>query len=295
MGTIKKRVKRRLPLVFIFLFLLVGIAIFIYPKVSNWLSVYTSRVEIGSYNDAVKKMDTSQIEALEKKAKDYNEALAKKDTQALSVINYEALLTVTDAIGYIDIPKINIYLPIFHDMSDEVLQKGVGHMEGTSLPVGGKSTHAVLPAHTGLPSAELFTDLDKMELGDVFYIHVLGKVLAYKVDQIKVVLPEDDSDIQIIEGEDYVTLLTCTPYGINDHRLLVRGTRIPYEEKSKEITATPPTQNDDKEQLPVEVIATIAAIIVATIVIAIILLILFLPVGKKSKNKEKASKEKQKS
>ena len=146
MGTIKKRVKRRLPIVFIFLFLLVGIAIFMYPKVSNWLSVYTSRVEIGSYNNAVKEMDNSQIEALEKKANDYNEALARKDTQTLSVINYEALLTVTDAIGYVDIPKINIYLPIFHDMSDEVLQKGVGHMEGTSLPVGGKSTHAVLPA-----------------------------------------------------------------------------------------------------------------------------------------------------
>lgn len=295
MVTIKKRVKRRLPLVFIFLFLLVGIAIFMYPKVSNWLSVYTSRVEIGSYNNAVKEMDNSQIEALEKKANDYNEALAKKDTQALSVINYEALLTVTDAIGYVDIPKINIYLPIFHDMSDEVLQKGVGHMEGTSLPVGGKSTHAVLPAHTGLPSAELFTDLDKMELGDVFYIHVLGKVLAYKVDQIKVVLPEDDSDIQIVEGEDYVTLLTCTPYGINDHRLLVRGTRIPYEEEAKEIATTPPTQDDGEEQLPVEVIVTIAVIVLAIIIIAIILLILFLPVGKERKNKKRASKEKQKS
>lgn len=291
MGTIKKRVKRRLPLVFIFLFLLVGVAIFMYPKVSNWLSVYTSRVEIDSYNSAVKEMDNSQLEALEKNAQDYNEALAKKDTQALSVINYEALLTVTDAIGYVDIPKINIYLPIFHDMSDEVLQKGVGHMEGTSLPVGGKSTHAVLPAHTGLPSAELFTDLDKMELGDVFYIHVLGKVLAYKVDQIKIVLPEDDSDIQIVEGEDYVTLLTCTPYGINDHRLLVRGTRIPYEEKAEEIVTTPPTQNDEEEQLPVEVIVTTAIIVLSVVVIVIILLILFLPVGRKRKNKEKASKE----
>lgn len=295
MGTIKKRVKRRLPLVFIFLFLLVGVAIFMYPKISNWLSVYTSRVEIGSYNNAVKEMDNSQLEALEKNANDYNEALANNDTQALSVINYQALLTVTDAIGYVDIPKINIYLPIFHDMSTEVLEKGVGHMTGTSLPVGGESTHAVLPAHTGLPSAELFTDLDKMELGDIFYIHVLGKVLAYKVDQIKVVLPEDDSDIQIVKGEDYVTLLTCTPYGVNDHRLLVRGTRIPYEEKSEEIAATPPVQDDEEEQLPVEVIISIYATIFAAVVIIIILLILFLPVGKKRKNKEKVSKEKPKS
>ncbi len=288
MGTIKKRVKRRLPLVFIFLFLLVGIAIFMYPKVSNWISVYTSRVEIGSYNNAVKEMDTSQLEALEKDANDYNEALAKKDTQALSVINYQALLTVTDAIGYIDIPKIKVYLPIFHDMSDEVLQKGVGHMLGTSLPVGGKSTHSVLPAHTGLPSAEFFTELDRMELGDVFYIHILGKILAYKVDQIKVVLPEDDSDIQIVEGEDYVTLLTCTPYGINDHRLLVRGTRIPYEEKSEDTKATPPTQDDEEEQIPIEVIVTVAAVILALVVVGIILLILFLPIGRKRKNKEKS-------
>lgn len=286
--TIKKRVKRRLPLVFIFLFLLVGVAIFMYPVISNWISVYTSRVEIGSYNSAVKEMDTSQIEALEKDANDYNEALAKKDTKALSVINYQSLLTVTDAIGYVDIPKINVYLPIFHDMSDEVLQKGVGHMSGTSLPVGGKSTHAVLPAHTGLPSAELFTDIDQLKLGDVFYIHVLGKVLAYKVDQIKVVLPEDDSDIQIVEGEDYITLLTCTPYGINDHRLLVRGTRIPYEEKSEEIIATPPTIDDTDEAIPIEVIISFGIASCAIVIIVIILLILFLPVGKKRKNKAKS-------
>ena len=134
-----------------------------------------------------------------------------------------------------------------------------------------------------------------MELGDVFYIHVLGKVLAYKVDQIKVVLPEDDSDIQIVKGEDYVTLLTCTPYGINDHRLLVRGTRIPYEEEVKEIATTPPIQDDGEEQLSVEVIVIIAVIVLAIIIIAIILLILFLPVGKERKNKKRASKEKQKS
>lgn len=287
MGKIKKRVKRRLPLVFIFLILIIGVAIFMYPKVSNWISIYTSRVEIGSYNSALKEMDKSEIEAIEKDAEAYNEALAKKDTDALSVINYNDLLTVTDAIGYLDIPKINIYLPIFHDTSEEVLQKGVGHMTGTSLPVGGKSTHAVLPAHTGLPSAELFTQLDRMELGDIFYIHVLGKVLAYKVDQIKVVLPEDDSDIQIVDGEDYVTLLTCTPYGINDHRLLVRGTRIPYEEKSEEVT-TPPTVDDTEEAVPIEIIISFGIAVCVIVIIAIILLILFLPVGKKRKNKEKS-------
>lgn len=288
MGRLKKRVKRRLPLAFIFLILLIGVAIFMYPKVSNWLSVYTSRVEIGSYNSALKEMDTSEIETMEKSAEAYNEALAKNDNDALSVIDYNDLLAVTDAIGYLDIPKINIYLPIFHDISEEVLQRGVGHMSGTSLPVGGKSTHAVLPAHTGLPSAELFTDLDKMKLGDVFYIHVLGKVLAYKVDQIKVVLPQDDSDIQIVNGEDYVTLLTCTPYGINDHRLLVRGTRIPYEEEKKEIAKTPPTVDDTEEAIPVETIFSFGIAVCAVVIIAIILLILFLPIGKKRKNKEKS-------
>lgn len=190
MGTIKKRVKRRLPLVFIFLFLLVGIAIFMYPKVSNWLSVYTSRVEIGSYNNAVKEMDNSQIEALEKKANDYNEALAKKDTQTLSVINYEALLTVTDAIGYVDIPKINIYLPIFHDMSDEVLQKGVGHMEGTSLPVGGKA-HMQFCRHTQACHLRSFSQtLIKWNLAMYFIFMFLERFLHIRLTRLRWFCPK---------------------------------------------------------------------------------------------------------
>lgn len=286
MANIKKRIKRRLPLVIIFLVLLVGVGIFMYPIISNWICQYTARTEIASYDAAVKELDTSEIEALEKKAEDYNKALAKGDSKAISVTNYSDLLAVTDAIGYVDVPKIGVYLPIYHDISDEVLQKGVGHMEGTSLPVGGESTHSVLAGHTGLPTAELFTDLDQLKNGDVFYIHVLGKVLAYKVDQIKTVLPEDSSDTQIVEGEDYVTLLTCTPYGINDHRLLVRGTRIPYDPKNEETAEEEPTAVQDEQTIPLRRIVWYAVAIATAVIAVIILLILFLPFRKKRKDKK---------
>ena len=138
--------------------------------------------------------------------------------------------------GYVVIPKIDVNLPIYHGTSEEVLQKGVGHLQNTSLPVGGESTHAVLSGHTGLSSAKLFTDLDKLEEGNIFYIKTLGETFAYEVDQIKIVEPHETSDLLIESDKDYVTLVTCTPYGINSHRLLVRGTRIPYtEEVEKEI------------------------------------------------------------
>lgn len=286
MANIKKRIKKRLPLVIIFLVLLVGVGIFTYPIISNWICQYTARTEIASYDAAVKDLDTSQIEALEKKAEDYNKALAKGDSNAISVTDYSDLLAVTDAIGYVDIPKIGVYLPIYHDISDDVLQKGVGHMEGTSLPVGGESTHSVLAGHTGLPTAELFTDLDQLKNGDVFYIHVLGKVLAYKVDQIKIVLPENDDDIQIISGEDYVTLLTCTPYGINDHRLLVRGTRIPYDENAEPPVENQPSPEQTEQIIPLRRIVWYVTAAGTALITVIILLILFLPFGKKRKDKK---------
>ena len=141
--------------------------------------------------------------------------------------------------GYLEIPSIEVYLPIYHGTSEGVLQSGIGHLGNTSLPIGGENTHAVLSGHTGLPNARLLTVLDKLQEGDQFYIHVLDEILAYEVDQIKVVEPDDISDIFIEEGEDYVTLVTCTPYGINSHRLLVRGTRVPYTEEKKEHQVRP--------------------------------------------------------
>lgn len=216
--------KKRLPLVVMFLILVAGLSVMGYPLVSDWLSVYTAKVEIADYTTAVEEEDSTQLDTMWTQAEEYNQSL--NSATKTSVVSYEDLLSVTDAIGYLEIPKIGVYMPIYHGIDTEVLEKGIGHMPETSLPVGGKSTHCVLSGHTGLPAAKILTDLDKMKEGDLFYLHVLGRVLAYKVDQIKVVLPEETDDIKITEGKDYVTLLTCTPYGINTERLLVRGHRI---------------------------------------------------------------------
>ena len=288
MASIKKRVKRRLPLLFIFIVLLVGVGLFMYPKVSNWISVYTAKTEISSYDKAVKKLDNTDKEKLKKQAQEYNAALAENNHDKLEKFNYDEILSISNAMAYVDIPKINVYIPIFHGTEDEELQQGVGHMKGTSFPIGGKSTHSVIAGHTGLPTAEIFTDIDQLVNGDVFYIHVLDEILAYKVDQIKVVLPEETDDTQIVQGEDYVTLLTCTPYGINDHRLLVRGTRIPYNKQNEDIVQNKPVESNTSEnELPLDTIIWFAAVALTLLIVTIIFLILFLPVRKKrGKNKK---------
>ena len=277
----KHNIKKRLPLVFMFLVLVAGISILGYPMVSDWLSVYTAKVEIADYTAAVEQEDTSQLDAMWKEAQEYNEAL--NGSSGTSVASYDDLLAVTDAIGYLEIPKIGVYMPIYHGIDTEVLEKGIGHMPDTSLPVGGKSTHCVLSGHTGLPAAKILTDLDQMEEGDLFYLHVLGKTLAYKVDQIKVVLPEDTDDIQIVEGKDYVTLLTCTPYGINSHRLLVRGERTDYVPEA--VAVEPPSAGTAGEMIPASTILMAGAAGAAVLVAVIILLILFLP-GKAQKGRK---------
>ena len=274
-------IRKRLPLVFMFLVLMAGISVMGYPLVSDWLSVYTAKVEIADYTAAVEKEDTSQLDAMWKEAQEYNEAL--NGTSKASVASYDDLLAVTDAIGYLEIPKIGVYLPIYHGIDTDVLEKGIGHMPDTSLPVGGKSTHCVLSGHTGLPAAKILTDLDQMEEGDLFYLHVLGKTLAYKVDQIKVVLPEDTDDIQIVEGKDYVTLLTCTPYGINSHRLLVRGERTDYVPETVSVEA--PSAQQEKEMIPASTILMIGAAGAVILIVLLILLILFLP-GKAQKGRK---------
>jgi len=292
MAQIKKQIRRRLPLVIIFLILLCGIGLFMYPIVSNWYGEYTAHTSIESYDKTIQKVGDEAIMKLQKSAEEYNSALSKNDTKKISSMNYEELLAVTDSIGYIEIPKINVYLPIFHGMDDEVLQRGVGHMEGSSLPIGGSSTHCVLAGHTGLPSANLFTDLDQLKNGDYFYIHSLDKVLAYKVDQVKTVLPYETEDIQIKEKEDYITLVTCTPYGINSHRLLVRGTRIPY--KTQDMAHTDPwpvVHRDEPQQIPFRTIVWYASLIIIAVVTVVIVLILFVPGFKKKKGKKQSDKD----
>ena len=226
--------KKNLPIIAIGCVLLIGFCVLLYPIVSDIMARMTQSITISSYKKAVENLSSEDILKLKAEAQKYNESLYGvhlsdpfTNDEKVDASNVP-LLSVDDVMGYIEIPKINVYLPIYHDSSEEVLQKGVGHLENTSLPIGGESTHTVLTGHRGLPSATLFTDLDQLTRGDVFYLHVLDEDLAYKVDQIKVVEPYDTEDLTIVQGKDYVTLVTCTPYGINTQRLLIRGERIPF-------------------------------------------------------------------
>ena len=234
--------------IFIILLFIVGAGIFTYPTISNYWNEYRNAQLVTKYNESVSDLSDDQYEKLWQEAEEYNaehkvntivDAFNEED-YVLSHPYDEVLDPNGDGLmGSIEIPKLNLTLAIYHGLSTEVLEKGVGHVEGTSLPIGGASTHAVLAGHRGLPSAKIFTDLDQMKNGDIFLIHVLGKTLAYKVDQIKTVLPEESSELDIVEGEDHVTLVTCTPYGVNTERLLVRGHRVPYVEQEVADEKTP--------------------------------------------------------
>lgn len=244
-----KMKKKLMPITVILLFL-AGLSLLLYPLISNQWNNYRQKRLISSYDDTVKQKEKAgeiDYEAEWEKANAYNEALLpsilpdsfavaeaseKEDEEYLSCLN----ITGDGMMGMVEIPKIDVNLPIYHTTSEKVLEKAAGHLEGSSLPVGGESTHAVISAHRGLPSASLFTDLDQLEEGDHFLIHVLDDTLCYEVDQILVVEPKETGSLAVEEGEDLVTLLTCTPYGVNSDRLLVRGHRVPYvpEEVDKE-------------------------------------------------------------
>lgn len=224
-----KKTGGNLPLILIFL---AGLSLLLYPTISNyWNSLHQSQA-IAVYDQTLDAMDREKNQVMLQQAREYNDSLLSRSDEfhldeALQA-QYESLLNVTGTgiMGYVDIPCINCKLPIYHGTDESVLQVAVGHLEWTSLPIGGPSTHAVISGHRGLPSAELLTHIDRLETGDKFYLHVLGEELEYCVDDIAVVLPNDTSRLRMVAGEDYVTLVTCTPYGINSHRLLVRGTRV---------------------------------------------------------------------
>lgn len=217
--------------VFLTLGFLVGISLLLYPAFSNYWNSKTQSRAIVDYEAVLEHLKPEDYSAMFQAAYDYNRALYETD---YPLMDYEEIpgyydtlkLPGSSIIGYVKIDKIGVELPIYHGTSDEVLNVGVGHLEGTSLPVGGENTHSVMSAHRGLPSAKLFTDLDRLEPGDTFQITVLDQVLTYQVDQVKVITPTEVEDLLIAEGKDYCTLFTCTPYGINTHRLLVRGIRI---------------------------------------------------------------------
>ena len=210
----------------------IGLSLLLYPTVSNYLNEKHSTKAISAYVEEMENVDEEQSKKAWENAVQYNKDLANQDTKfALSdEMNsryWENLdITGTGVMGYIEIPKLDVALPIYHGTSDSVLQRAIGHIEWTSLPVGGESTHCVISGHRGLPSAKLFTDLDELREGDTFELVVLGTTLTYEVDQIRTVLPNEVDELLIADGKDYCTLVTCTPYGINTHRLLVRGHRI---------------------------------------------------------------------
>ena len=212
-----------------------------YPLVSSAINNYVSRSRVKEYTDRVAQMPSEKTQKMFEEAAKYNNSLSNNmiitdpfDEKAFQKIgaNYEKTLNIDDngLIGYIDVPKINVYLPIYHGTSEEILSKGAGHLQNTSLPVGGASTHSVISAHSGYPGETFFDYLTDMKVGDEFYVHILDRTLKYEVDQIEVVLPSEINSLRIVDGEDLVTLLTCTPYGVNTHRLLVRGKHVAYDD-----------------------------------------------------------------
>ena len=223
--------RRHKTVTFLTIGFLIGISVLLYPSFSNFWNSKTQTRAIVNYESVLENLSEEDYEALFQQAYDYNEALYATAFPLVDYVNvpgyYETLRLQGAAImGYLKIDKIGVELPIYHGTSAEVLNRGVGHLEGSSLPVGGTSTHSVMSAHRGLPSAKLFTDLDRLEPGDTFQVVILNEILTYQVDQVKVILPTELNDLIIEEGKDYCTLFTCTPYGINTHRLLVRGIRV---------------------------------------------------------------------
>ena len=234
--------KNRSTIILILIFL-VGLSVMLYPTVSDYVNQKNQSRAVASYSEEVENLADVDYQAYFDAADDYNRRLAETPDafyRPEEVSGYTDTLDVsgTGIMGYITISKIGVELPIYHGTSDGVLQVAAGHLEGSSLPVGGAGTHAVISAHRGLPSAKLFTNLDELEVGDTFTITVLDRVLTYEVDQISIVLPTETDLLQPVEGKDYVTLMTCTPYGINTHRLLVRGKRIKNPENQKHIRVT---------------------------------------------------------
>ena len=261
--------RKKSTTIILLLILLTGLSLLLYPTVSDyWNSFHQSRA-IAGYTERVAEMDTADYEAMWNAAVEYNQRLLADTGNRYRMTEaeeeeYESLLDVTGTgiMGYVEIPKIKTSLPIYHGTDEAVLQIAIGHLAGSSLPVGGEGTHCVLTGHRGLPSAKLFTNLDEMEEGDTFSLHVLDQTLTYEVDQIRIVEPQELEDLEIEAGKDYCTLVTCTPYGVNSHRLLVRGHRIETPEESVPVPAD-----------AVQVVRFLVAPVVAGILIVIIVVI----------------------
>ena len=275
--------KNRSTIILILIFL-VGLSVMLYPTVSDYVNQRHQSRALASYDETVNEMSDADYTAYFEAADAYNQRLAATPNAFFTpeqVSGYDETLDVsgTGIMGYITIPRIGVELPVYHGTSDGVLQVAAGHLEGSSLPVGGAGTHAVISAHRGLPSAKLFTNLDQLEVGDTFTITVLDRVLTYEVDQISIVLPTETDNLKVVDGKDYVTLMTCTPYGINSHRLLVRGRRIETPDKLKHIRVT-------ADAVKIEPIIT-APIMALPLLLVLLLWLLFSNRKRKSTRGEK--------
>ena len=265
--------RKHLSTILLVFILLIGLSLLLYPTVSDYWNSFHQTRAIATYAENVAKLDNNQYDQLWEDARAYNEALCfRSNPYYLSEeqkAQYESLLDVSGlgVMGYIEIPEIDVSLPIYHGTEESVLQVAVGHLDWTSLPVGGESTHCVLSGHRGLPSAKLFTNLDKLREGDTFLLRILDEVLTYEVDQILIVEPQETGALKIEEGKDYCTLVTCTPYGINTHRLLVRGHRIDNIEEARTVRVTA-----DAIQIEPLLVAPIVAIPMLLILLILLLL-----------------------
>ena len=269
----------KLKIIGICILIILGIGLMTFPIISNLFADKNHSEVIATYQAEVNELPNAEIEDAWAAAISYNEQLhqivSKENPFSTEFTfqneSYEELLNVDQdgVMCYIRIPKIDVYLPVYHGTSDEVLAKGAGHLLNSSLPVGGESTHTVISAHTAFPGAKMFDELDQLVEGDVFYLYTLDKVLAYQVDQIKTVLPYETDDFRIVEGSDYATLVTCTPYGVNSHRLLVRGARISYEDSDVEIVSTP---EEETESIDAIAYFALIPILILFIVLSVLLL-----------------------
>ena len=265
--------RKHLSTILLLFILLIGLSLLLYPTVSDYWNSFHQTRAIATYAENVANLDNNQYDQLWEDARAYNQALPfRSNPYYLSEeqkAEYESLLDVSGlgVMGYIEIPEIDVSLPIYHGTEESVLQVAVGHLDWTSLPVGGESTHCVLSGHRGLPSAKLFTNLDKLREGDTFLLRILDEVLTYEVDQILIVEPQETAALRVVEGKDYCTLVTCTPYGINTHRLLVRGHRVDNVEQAKTIRVTA-----DAVQIEPLLVAPIVAIPMLLILLVLLLL-----------------------
>lgn len=284
----KKQKKKFNSIPLLVIAFLAFLILYLYPFIADKWNAYVNKQLIVEYQNQVQSVDA--VDKYEKEyeaAVTYNNGIAESSTKLITSMEsqkseeYENLLNMSSdgMMGYIEIPRLNIEVPIYHYSDDSVLEKGIGHVHGSSLPVGGENTHSILTGHRGLPSSKLFTDLDKMGVGDKFYIHILGKDLAYDVISVNVVLPAKTDSLVIEDGKDLITLVTCTPYGVNTHRLLVTGSRIPYDIDEKEV------EKEKGQELQVKQTITPENMLVFGLVMFVLVLVMSMVTGRKPKRR----------